>query len=367
MRPLAGSVAIVVAFASGVAPRQLAPLQSPLSSALVELHVVAARADGSWISGLTAADFEVLSDGEPRQIQKFSDADRPVAATLLVDVSRSCWLQPPAIKRAIEKTLVDALRPGDRVRFGVFGGTPLVITDAATGWREGVRAATRVLDQLDAFPGVPTQVFPVEAVAAQPTSQPALRLGPSPIWDAVDAAVVSLEEEAGRRAILLLTDGRATGNVHGLEEVLQRAVRAAVFVSAISEAAVLDIEQGGGRAARIRPGAALKWLAENTGGSFNTLADPTLAGSGMRDRGGAGVDRALVRAFGDVHHAYTIGFAPVRPDGQWHGVEVRVKRPGVTARARRAYLAVPGRASARAASDSGGYVNSRAAGEWRPL
>lgn len=338
MRPLTGPVAIVVAFVSGAAPREVAPLQPPSSSALVELQVVVARIDGTWVSGLTAGDFEVLSDGEPRQIETFSEADRPVAATLLVDVSRSCRLQPPAIRRALEKTLIEAARPADRIRVGVFGGTPLVINDAATGGREARRAAARVLDLPDVFAGVPTQVFPVDGVAAAPPVRDALRLGPSPIWDAVDAAVVSLEQEPARRAIILLTDGRATGNVRGLEDVLQHAARAAVSVSVIGEAPVQDIGQGSGRAARIRPGAALTWLAENTGGSFTNLAGP-----GMPGRSDADVERALGRAlamaFGELHQGYTIGFAPVRPDGRWHGVEVRVRRPGVTVRARKAYVA----------------------------
>jgi Ca-activated chloride channel family protein len=183
----------------------------------------------------------------------------------------------------------------------------------------------RVLDMPDAFGGVPA-------------SRPALRLGPWPIWDAVDTAVASLEVEPGRRAVVLLTDGRSTGNVHGLEEVLQRAVRSAVAVSIIGEDSPQVIEQDGGRAARIRPGAGLQWLAENTGGGFTTVAVPA-----MGVTSGAGVERligrAIVRAFAELHHAYTIGFSPTRVDGQWHPVDVRVKRPGVTVRARKAYVA----------------------------
>jgi len=344
MRPLLAPGVLVVALVSGAGSQPTTPSQSPSPVGLVEIHVVAVRADGGWVSGLSAADFEVLSDGVSRPIERFSDVDRPVAATLLVDVSRSCWLQPLVIRRAIEKTLVDAVPASDRVRFGIFGGTPIVISDAATGGSEALRAAARVLDLPDAFEGVPTMVSVVDGVAATPLRPPVLRLGPSPIWDAVDAAVASLEHESARRAIILLTDGRATGNVLGLEEVLQHGVRSAVSVSVVGEAGAEILQQGGARAALIRPGAALEWLAENTGGWFTTISRPD-----MPERDGAdaerALDRVLVRAFGDLHHAYTIGFSAATPDGQWHGVEVRVKRPGVTVRARKAYLApsAPGR------------------------
>ena len=41
----------------------------------------------------------------------------------------------------------------------------------------------------------------------------------------------------------------------------------------------------------------------------------------------------------ELHSQYVIGFAPVQLDGRVHKLALRVKQPGMTARARRSYLA----------------------------
>ena len=40
----------------------------------------------------------------------------------------------------------------------------------------------------------------------------------------------------------------------------------------------------------------------------------------------------------ELHSQYVLGFAPAT-DGKLHKLEVRVKKPGMTARARKTYLA----------------------------
>jgi hypothetical protein len=62
------------------------------------------------------------------------------------------------------------------------------------------------------------------------------RYGPSPLWDAIVDGIASLDGESGRRAIILVTDGMATGNSHPLDEVIAQAKRAGVSVSVVCEA-----------------------------------------------------------------------------------------------------------------------------------
>jgi hypothetical protein len=62
------------------------------------------------------------------------------------------------------------------------------------------------------------------------------RYGPTPLWDAVDAAVAELEPVPGRRMVILITDGLATGNRRSLQAVIDRARAADVSVSVIVEA-----------------------------------------------------------------------------------------------------------------------------------
>jgi hypothetical protein len=50
-------------------------------------------------------------------------------------------------------------------------------------------------------------------------------LGPSPLRDAVFEASSQLAAEPGRRAIVLISDGAATANVHGHGEAIDRRPR----------------------------------------------------------------------------------------------------------------------------------------------
>jgi hypothetical protein len=43
----------------------------------------------------------------------------------------------------------------------------------------------------------------------------------------------------------------------------------------------------------------------------------------------------------ELHSQYVMGFTPAQLDGKIHKLSVRIKKPGMTARARRSYLAAP--------------------------
>jgi hypothetical protein len=63
------------------------------------------------------------------------------------------------------------------------------------------------------------------------------RFGPSPLFDALDAAVSRVRNLPGPRAVVLWTDGRPTGNVLGAEEVGARAADAGVSLNVIVDEA----------------------------------------------------------------------------------------------------------------------------------
>jgi len=59
------------------------------------------------------------------------------------------------------------------------------------------------------------------------------RAGPSPIWDAIDKTISSMTTDSGRRAVIVMTDGLSTGNVHSVSEVVDHANAAGVSISGI--------------------------------------------------------------------------------------------------------------------------------------
>lgn len=86
----------------------------------------------------------------------------------------------------------------------------------------------------------------------------------SRIWDAVDLGVSALESEAGRRAIVLLTDGEASGNRLGVADVIRHARASNVAVSVIGSGGwvlSMDLPTRGPT-----PRSALEALTSETGG-----------------------------------------------------------------------------------------------------
>jgi hypothetical protein len=221
-----------------------------------------------------------------------------------MDVSASNPIPGDVLNSAVERAWREPRTPPDRVRVGGLARTLVLSPRFATEQAE-LRLATRLA--LD----VPR----------------ADRIGPSPLWDGVETAVQALEAERGRRAIVMVTDGRSTGNVHGMAEVTNHAVFADVSINVIGAPTGMFLRQDESTYARVRPTVLLEQMAGATGGAYAEV------------RGPGDVAPFLVRGISRLHELYTLGFPPVAWDGRTHGIAVRVKRPGVTVRAKAGYVA----------------------------
>ena len=76
-----------------------------------------------------------------------------------------------------------------------------------------------------------------------------------------------------------------------------------------------------------RPDGRLKTFAEETGGGYFELKDTDDLGP------------TFTRVAQELHSQYVVGFAPSVHDGKLHELEVRVRQRGMTARARKTYIA----------------------------
>ena len=83
----------------------------------------------------------------------------------------------------------------------------------------------------------------------------------------------------------------------------------------------------GQRRQRSSPDRGLKRLSEETGGGFYLLEKEDDLGP------------TFTRVAQELHSQYVLGFTPANLDGKVHKLEVKVKRPGMTPRARKSYLA----------------------------
>jgi VWFA-related protein len=85
----------------------------------------------------------------------------------------------------------------------------------------------------------------------------------------------------------------------------------------------------GARQVRGKPDAGLKKIADETGGGYFELQKTSELAS------------TFTRVAQELHSQYVLGFAPAELDGRIHKLAVRLKQPGMTARARRSYIAAP--------------------------
>lgn len=62
------------------------------------------------------------------------------------------------------------------------------------------------------------------------------RFGPTPLWDELYRVVSTVAEDEGRHALIIATDGRSTGNLRGLDELIAHARASGVSISALDYA-----------------------------------------------------------------------------------------------------------------------------------
>ncbi|HZP48177.1 MAG TPA: VWA domain-containing protein [Vicinamibacterales bacterium] len=151
-----------------------------------------------------------------------------------------------------------------------------------------------------------------------------------------------LERMPGRKTLLFLTEGFVADESWPLvKDAVARAARADVRVYSL-DARGLDRGLRGGQ--DVNPGGqdAGQRLLEQLdfgGDAMNSLAVDT---GGFVVRNANDFAPAIDRIVDDASNYYVLGYRPGVPqDGKFHRLSVKVKRPGVSVRARRGYVATP--------------------------
>jgi Ca-activated chloride channel homolog len=268
----------------------------------VPLYVTVTDATRRLVPELVQEDFEILDNGKPQSITLFDNEVRPITAVVMLDTSGSMTLALDLVKKASEQFLIRLL-PDDRGRVGAFNDKiEFFPSDRFTGNRDELIGYLKELDF-----GYPTRLY-----------------------DAVDQSIDKLEPIEGRRVVVVFTDGDDTASKAGQGDVLDRARLLEVMVYAIG----LESDYFNGvQRVRTRPDRGLKKLAEETGGGFYELKQTDELGA------------TFTRVAQELHSQYVLGFSPEKLDGKVHKLDVRVKKPGMTARARKSYVAAPATAT----------------------
>ncbi len=301
----AGAIAaMALAIGAGMSAQQAVPEQQPLfrGSAIptVAVYATVLDASGRLVPDLSKDDFIITDEGKLVDITQFSNKPLPFTAVVMLDTSASMTGSLDLLNSAAEQFVI-RLMPTDRARVGAFNDK-IQLSDAFTNNRD---ALIRDLKELQF--GNPTRLN-----------------------DAIAASLDALDGIDGRRVVLVFTDGEDTASKIGFRPVLDRARNEEVMVYAIG----LESEMFNGvRIQRSRPSRDLRKIADETGGGYFELK--------KSDE----LSATFTRVAQELRSQYLLGFTPTALDGKPHRLEVRLKRPGLNARARKSYMANPDRST----------------------
>jgi Ca-activated chloride channel homolog len=294
MRHLATSAIVILAAVATYA-------QQPTfraSTSIVPVLTTVLDTQGRLVPDLEQEDFSILDNGKPQDVVFFENDIQPFTVVVMMDFSFSMNAHLKLLKAAAEQFILRML-PADKGQVGAFSDK-IIFSGTFTSDRDDLVAALGDLQY-----GNPTRLY-----------------------DAIDASIDALDEATGRKVVLVFTDGDDTASRIGFGSVLDKARDKEVMVYAIGLRSEFF---NGQRMQRTQPDRSLRKIADETGGGYFEL------------RKTDELAPTFTRVAQELHSLYALGFTPSTLDGKEHKLDVRVKKQGMNARARKTYIASPDR------------------------
>ena len=242
--------------------------------------------NGRPVRGLGPADFEVVDNGVPQQVDLVSFEQIPLNVVLSLDMSDSVAGERLEQLRDASRAVLDGLAKDDQAALVTFSHAI-------------ARGATLTHD----------------FAAVREALEEASGVGETSLVDGVYASMTVGESDVGRALLIVFSDGVDTASWLSSEEVLDAAKRADV----VAYSAAVGASDGA---------PFLKELSALTGGTMYKVES-------TKDLRGT-----FVGILDEFRHRYLVSYTPhgVPRDG-WHRLEVRVKNRRATIKARPGYLA----------------------------
>ena len=266
-----------------------------VSTESVPVYTTVTDTDKRLVPDLTIDDFEILDNGKPQTINVFENKPTPITVVVMIDTSGSMTAALDLVKEGAEQFILRLL-PDDKAQVGEFSDKIKFHPGTFIDSRD--RLIYLLKNDLDF--GYPTRLY-----------------------DAVDESLTRLEVADSRKVVLVFTDGDDTASKIGVGKVMDRAREKDTMIYAIG---LVNEFFNGQQRVRSSPDRGLKKLAEDTGGGYFELKRTADLGA------------TFTRVAHELHSQYVLGFSPETPDGKVHKLEVRVKKAGMTARARKSYV-----------------------------
>ena len=258
--------------------------------AAVQVPVVVTGPDGRFVRGLTRNAFTVLEDGRRQTVDTIIDESLPLELIVAADISGSMEGAMPHVQEAI-KRLLAKLRPEDTTTLVGFNDTIFVLAE-----RES------------------------EAALREAAVDGLVPWGGTAFYDATVQAIDLVGAQAGRRGIVLFSDGEDRHSVGRRDESLRR----------IEEGQVVLYTVGFG---------------DHTSDGFRKTLSEFAEASGGRaffPRRPQELDRTFDAILDELSHQYILSYvstATATAPGGWRTLDIRAACEGCRVRAREGYRA----------------------------
>ncbi|MEK6287063.1 MAG: VWA domain-containing protein [Acidobacteriota bacterium] len=266
-----------------------------------------------YINDLSKDQIDVMEDNKPQQVFSFErQTDLPITIAMLIDISGSQeWTLSDEVSAG--KTFFRrVLRPKkDLAAVVTFEHESVLVQDLTSD----VEKLYRALDDVR----IPAQ----SQVMQRPGSTPPINnsgVGSTAMFDSIySVSSELLRREAGRRVIILVTDGADTSSSVKMREAIERTWRSEIIVYSIGIGGPMGVDSG-----------TLKKIAAETGGRA------------FFPKNSADLDTAYAQIDEDLRSQYILAYTPANPakDGSFRTIQVKIKNHGdLTVRHRRGYFA----------------------------
>ncbi len=297
---------------------QLQPMETlKVNVNLVSLYFTVHDKRGALIPHLTKDDFTILEDKAPQKIKNFTaENDQPLTLGILLDTSGSQQNVLPLEQQAGAAFLSRVLRSKDEAFLISFD----VNLDLLSDYTNNARALARAMDKAEINVGT-------GGMGGMPSGTPKGTL----LYDAVYSAThEKLQQETGRKAIIILSDGEDQGSVMKLQGAIEAAQKANTIIYVL-----LIADRGFYGRGMYTMGYSgdydMKKLSEETGGRVIEVGN-----SGKK------LEAAFSQIEEELRTQYVASYTPTNAklDGSYRKIEIGVKGDGLKAQSRKGYYAI---------------------------
>lgn len=352
MKRIASATAVTIAALLALPLAQQPTFRSSVD--FVELDVFVTNSRGEFVKDLTADDFEILDDDRPQRVSSFSLVDLPLPSASSPSASKipesdvttnagteneRLWVMlldapdrdpgPDYTRRTqnVARGFVESIGPNDSMAIIHVQGSQRASQPLTT-------SRARLFESIDRFSQGVGSIGPAGDV------EKTTRIRTT--FEIVEEVAQRLGAITNRRKALVWIGGQIPYDLANVSPQLPFAYRDMIRTAQRHHVAVYAIDPSvpSNNALTLEYQASLRAIAEDTGGMAVTNTNNFSRGY-----------REIVR---DNSTYYLVGYYPdpLHRDGEFHKVTVRVRRPGLTIRTRRGYLAAPAAEAPRATPTS---------------